>query len=112
MTDTPEPEVLTVSEVATLLRMGIRQCREAIYRGDIQGCHRIGTQYRCSAVALRRQLHGDEPNGTPALVTLTPEERARQAGAITAAVVAAIDAFIAETEAGRRFVRPGSADID
>jgi excisionase family DNA binding protein len=62
MTANPAPDVLKVREVAALLRMGVRQTYEAIYRGDIP-CHRIGSQVRCSKLAIDRWLNGHEPNG-------------------------------------------------
>jgi excisionase family DNA binding protein len=52
-----EPAVLTVAEVAKLLRIGERQCREGIRLGHIQGCHKIGGQVRCSRVAIETWLN-------------------------------------------------------
>lgn len=61
--DTPAfpaaPAVYRVAEVATLLRMGERQTREALIRGEIPG-HKIGSQWRISAIALHRWLNGEE----------------------------------------------------
>lgn len=56
----PEPEVLTVAELAKKLRKGLRQTYEAIHRGEIQGCHTIGTSIRCSRVAVDAWLHGQQ----------------------------------------------------
>jgi excisionase family DNA binding protein len=52
-----EPGVLKVSEVAKLLRIGERQVREGLIRGEIPGV-RVGSQWRISAVALNRWLDG------------------------------------------------------
>lgn len=59
MVDSPAPAVLKVSELAALLRMGQRQVREGVIRGDIP-CHKIGGQIRCSKVAIDRWLNGEE----------------------------------------------------
>lgn len=63
MVDNPAPAVLRVSDVAAVLDMGERQVREAIKLGQIKGCHKIGGQIRCSTVAFKRWLDGEEPNG-------------------------------------------------
>jgi excisionase family DNA binding protein len=55
------PAAYRVTEVAKLLRIGERQCREALIRGEIQGCHKIGKQWRCSKVAIHRWLDGEPP---------------------------------------------------
>lgn len=56
------PEVMTVAELATLLRKGQRQTREALKRDEIPGAHKIGNSWRISAVVIRRWLHGEESN--------------------------------------------------
>lgn len=58
------PELLTVPEVAELLRIGRRAAYEAIARGDIPGAVKIGRTIRVSSFTLDQWLHGTGHNGT------------------------------------------------
>lgn len=53
------PAVYKVAEVAALLAMGRRQTYEAIVRGDIPACKKIGGSVRCSKVAVHAWLDGE-----------------------------------------------------
>lgn len=57
MADSPAPAVYRVADVAALLCIGRRQTYEAIARGEIP-CHKIGSQVRCSKVAVHAWLDG------------------------------------------------------
>jgi len=61
----PDPEVLTVEELAGRLRIGRRAAYEAIARGDVPGVVRVGRTIRISRTAIDRWLHeAARPNGT------------------------------------------------
>jgi excisionase family DNA binding protein len=117
-----EPEVLKVSEVAKLLRIGQRQAREAMIRGEIP-CHRLSGQWRCSKVAIHRWLEGSsaEPSverGAQALISPTPQRRARRSrrgrnSAIRAAANPELLAALARLtpEQRRRLSRAGAEAI-
>ncbi len=53
------PEVLTLSEAASLLRVDEHDLEQAAQRGDVPG-RRIGSQWRFSATALRAWLARDQ----------------------------------------------------
>ena len=61
------PEVLTVPEVAAMLRLGRRACYEAIQRGDIPGVLRIGERsIRVSRAVLMNWIDaGADGKGEP-----------------------------------------------
>ncbi len=65
------PPVLTVDELATLLRMNRKTAYEAIARNDIPGVQRIGRQFRISRDAVLGWLGGSTgpvargPGATP-----------------------------------------------
>jgi excisionase family DNA binding protein len=65
MDQSAPPIVYRVAEVAKLLRMGERQVREGLIRGEIPGV-RVGGQWRISAVAIHRWLNGEGPSGKEA----------------------------------------------
>jgi excisionase family DNA binding protein len=64
-TESPRPAVYRVADVAALLDIGLRQAYDAIERGEIQGCHRIGKSVRCSKVAVDAWLHRTHPTRQP-----------------------------------------------
>lgn len=53
MSETPMPELLTVTEVAKVLRVTSQAVRDMIRRGDIQAV-RLGRQYRIPRSELDR----------------------------------------------------------
>jgi hypothetical protein len=134
MADNPanaEPEVLTVAELATKLRRGQRQTREALIRGEIPGAHKIGSRWRISTVVIERLLHAQEPSGTPAmaaeqspfavaLAKLPQETQDAMGRALAAEIVAALDTMAAEgrrrikerEEAAAGSVEPGKDDSE
>lgn len=62
------PEVLTLEEAATLLRVKDAELSEAVERGDVPG-RRIGTQWRFSRAALLAWLAAAEPDAGRPIVT-------------------------------------------
>lgn len=54
------PDVLTVGELAQLLRLNHKTVREAITRGEIPGVRRIGTTIRISRDAVVNWLNSGE----------------------------------------------------
>ena len=57
MTFADAPDALTIGEAAKLARVGERQMREAVRRGEIYGA-RLGRSIRISKHALARWLEG------------------------------------------------------
>lgn len=57
-------EVLTVEELAAVLRIGRRQAYAQIREGRIPGVVRLGRSIRISAQAVEQWLHGTDHNGT------------------------------------------------
>ncbi len=57
------PEVLTVDELAALLRVDRKTIYHLIQKGEIPGVRRIGKQIRISRSAVLRYL--EEGNGAP-----------------------------------------------
>jgi excisionase family DNA binding protein len=66
-TETRVPAVYKVADVAALLDMGVRQTYEAIKRGEIQGCHKLGKSVRCSKVAVDQWLNRPQPTRQPSV---------------------------------------------
>lgn len=56
MADFPNHELLTLPEVAKLLRITEKAARAALERGQIPGVVRLGRRVRFRAVDLRRHL--------------------------------------------------------
>ena len=52
------PDVLTVDELAALLRLNRKTVYEAVARNEIPGCQRIGRSIRFSRQAVLNWLHG------------------------------------------------------
>jgi excisionase family DNA binding protein len=115
------PAAYRVTEVAKLLRIGERQCREALIRGELPG-HKIGGSWRISVEAIHRWLDGEPPDkdmgaqqeptmppsdnrALAALAALPQETRDAMGRAIATEVVAAIDRLAAE---GRRKMALGN----
>ena len=61
--DADLPEVITVAELADLLRMNRKTLYEALARGDIPGAKRIGREYRISRPVVLRWLHDCDSHG-------------------------------------------------
>ena len=57
------PEVMTVDELADLLRMNRKTLYEALSRGEIPGVKRIGRAYRISRPVVLRWLHDCDSHG-------------------------------------------------
>ena len=62
--DTPPSitDVLTIDELAELLRIGRSAAYEAVKRGEIPGVRRIGKRLRVSRSAVLDWLHGGSPD--------------------------------------------------
>ncbi|RJO73130.1 MAG: DNA-binding protein [Myxococcales bacterium] len=52
------PEILTVQELADLLRVNVKTVYEAIARKEIPGCRRVGRTIRIVRQAVLDWLHG------------------------------------------------------
>lgn len=64
MTLDDAPDVLTVVEVARLLRIGRNRAYELVNGGQLFGC-RVGHGIRVPKVAVKRFLAGAPPTGFP-----------------------------------------------
>ncbi len=52
------PDIMTVKELAKLLRMNVKTVYEAITNGEIPGCKRIGRNIRISRRTVLDWLNG------------------------------------------------------
>ncbi len=52
------PEIMTVKELASILRLNVKTVYESIANGEIPGCKRIGRNIRISRRTVLDWLHG------------------------------------------------------